>query len=769
MIAARVQAAAVAPSVEPSSPNNNAAEIQPSDSSGVEPSVSFFDKVKVLVTLQILSRKWFQMLILLNIIITSILAGIETYGSHGRAVQTADTVILVIFGFEVALRIFAECPQPWKYFIGKDWLSNWFDFAVVAMGIFASGISNDTFSVSLLPVLRLMRLTKLVSKISAMKKILSGLAGGIKSAIYIIALIFLVLYIYAIIAMNTFKENNPWHYRSLPISILSLFRAATLVDWAKIAYIDILGCDKSSDSVYAKSNSVEGLDPFWYCTSPSTSYIVGPFFWSSFIVVSSLVMLSLFIGSITVAMSDSMNKLRDDERRENKHHRLMEKLASQSNIDRTSMDETISGRRRSSISARVTLFLGLELSNLEKYRAKKKLGRLLGRAFRNGDARDDEEEDTTSDQTSWKSPLMGKYVSLSTACRHVTLSKLFHQLSTGVILFAGLLVGIQTDDKFVDDYQVTLSVLDALILIAFTAEVLIKVLAEGLYPCRYFFTISKATIHFAWWNVFDFVIVLGNYLLLFDSNTSILSTLRLVRILRVLRLVRSFPELQIIIEALITGLKSIGYIGGLLLIVIYIFGILGTMLFGQNDPFHFGSLHMSILTLFRISTLEGWSDIMYINMYGCDLFGYDAMEEECTFPNPTGLAATLFFVTFVIVSSLGLLTLFVSVITTSMDEAKQKQALAKVCEDKIQQMCLSERALRNYKAAFTILDLDNSGSISQDELLIGLQSVGFNPSLEQLRAMMAAADVDRSGQIDLFEFILIMNKHSQQEEGNTFC
>jgi voltage-gated sodium channel len=155
-----------------------------------------------------------------------------------------------------------------------------------------------------------------------------------------------VLYIYAIIAMNTFKENNPWHYRSLPISILSLFRAATLVDWAKIAYIDILGCDKSSDSVYAKSNSVEGLDPFWYCTSPSTSYIVGPFFWSSFIVVSSLVMLSLFIGSITVAMSDSMNKLRDDERRENKHHRLMEKLASQSNIDRTSMDETISGRRR---------------------------------------------------------------------------------------------------------------------------------------------------------------------------------------------------------------------------------------------------------------------------------------------------------------------------------------------------------------------------------------------------------------------------------------
>jgi Ca2+-binding EF-hand superfamily protein len=84
-------------------------------------------------------------------------------------------------------------------------------------------------------------------------------------------------------------------------------------------------------------------------------------------------------------------------------------------------------------------------------------------------------------------------------------------------------------------------------------------------------------------------------------------------------------------------------------------------------------------------------------------------------------------------------------------------------------MCLSERALQNYKAAFTILDLDNSGSISQDELLAGLQSVGFNPSPEHLRAMMEAADVDRSGQIDLSEFILIMNKHSQQKKGNAFC
>ena len=31
---------------------------------------------------------------------------------------------------------------------------------------------------------------------------------------------------------------------------------------------------------------------------------------------------------------------------------------------------------------------------------------------------------------------------------------------------------------------------------------------------------------------------------------------------------------------------------------------------------------MTLLSLFRMATLEDWTDIMYINMFGCDIFGY---------------------------------------------------------------------------------------------------------------------------------------------------
>ena len=93
--------------------------------------------------------------------------------------------------------------------------------------------------------------------------------------------------------------------------------------------------------------------------------------------------------------------------------------------------------------------------------------------------------------------------------------------------------------------------------------------------------------------------------------------LRLLRLLRVLKLVRALPELQVIVSALISGLGSIGYVSILLILIYYIYAILGCIAFASNDPWHFRDVTNAMLTLFRASTFEDWTDIMYINMYGC--------------------------------------------------------------------------------------------------------------------------------------------------------
>ena len=113
-----------------------------------------------------------------------------------------------------------------------------------------------------------------------------------------------------------------------------------------------------------------------------------------------------------------------------------------------------------------------------------------------------------------------------------------------------------------------------------------------------------------------------------EGGGGMLVILRLLRLLRVLKLLKAFPALQVIVKALISGLGSISYIAMILTLFFFACGILFMILSGENDPWHFGTLPNAIYSLFRASTLEDWTDIMYTNMYGCANYGHFVMCED---------------------------------------------------------------------------------------------------------------------------------------------
>mmetsp|Transcript_26278 Transcript_26278/g.38943 ORF Transcript_26278/g.38943 Transcript_26278/m.38943 type:complete len:143 (+) Transcript_26278:393-821(+) len=127
---------------------------------------------------------------------------------------------------------------------------------------------------------------------------------------------------------------------------------------------------------------------------------------------------------------------------------------------------------------------------------------------------------------------------------------------------------------------------------------------------------------------------------------------------------------------------------------------------------------------------------MYINSLGCDQYS----DWPCNHPYRSGWVSTAYFVSFTTLSSLVLLTLFIGVVTTSMDEAREKQKHEQSIEDDIadlqKQEKLNSEEIDNYRSAFRILDLDGGGTIEEEELRIGLESIGKTPSDEELRAMM---------------------------------
>lgn len=249
-------------------------------------------------------------------------------------------------------------------------------------------------------------------------------------------------------------------------------------------------------------------------------------------------------------------------------------------------------------------------------------------------------------------------------CRVIADSKSFQNFVLATIIVAGILVGIQTYGDRVSSYEWLLNLLDLIILIIFTVEVVVKMLALAPRFLDYF---KDA------WNVFDFLIVAVALiaLMLPDLNAGFVAVLRLVRILRVFKLVKAIPKLQLLVGALLKSIPSMGYIGILLSLLFYIYSAMAVFLFAENDPVHFANLQTSMLSLFRIVTLEDWTDIMYISMHGCDhsIWGYSA-EEGCTAPKGSGFLGAMFFVSFVLIGTMIVLNLFIGVIMTSMEEAR---------------------------------------------------------------------------------------------------
>jgi voltage-gated sodium channel len=234
----------------------------------------------------------------------------------------------------------------------------------------------------------------------------------------------------------------------------------------------------------------------------------------------------------------------------------------------------------------------------------------------------------------------------------------FNRFVTAIILFAAVLVGLETYPALMERYGPTLYMLNNLVLTIFTIEVVLRMGAEWPRPLRYFRN---------GWNVFDFTIVA---LSLLPGLGAYALAARLLRLLRVLRLIRTLPDLQIILGALLRSIPSIGYVLVLMLLLLYVYAVAGVFLFGANDPFHFGSLHTALLTLFSILTLEGWVDVLHIQYFGCERFELPD-PALCTQPIAQPLVAVGYMVSFVLLGTLVFLNLLVGIVVNSMDEMRK--------------------------------------------------------------------------------------------------
>ena len=128
---------------------------------------------------------------------------------------------------------------------------------------------------------------------------------------------------------------------------------------------------------------------------------------------------------------------------------------------------------------------------------------------------------------------------------------------------------------------------------------------------------------------------------------------RLARLLRVARLISTIPELRLIVSTLVRSIPSMGHVLLLMSIIFYIYAVAGYHMFHEHDPTHWNNLGLSLLTLFRVVTLEDWTDVMY-----------KAMEMNSL--------SWMYFVSFVVVGTFVVINLFIAVVINNLEEAKHE-------------------------------------------------------------------------------------------------
>ncbi|XP_023238303.1 voltage-dependent T-type calcium channel subunit alpha-1H-like [Centruroides sculpturatus] len=230
--------------------------------------------------------------------------------------------------------------------------------------------------------------------------------------------------------------------------------------------------------------------------------------------------------------------------------------------------------------------------------------------------------------------------------------------------------------------------------VVFAFEMLIKVIAKGLwYGSHAYFKTG--------WNIMDgslVMISLVDVLLSFVADGSprifgILRVFRLLRSLRPLRVINRAPGLKLVVQTLLSSLRPIGNIVLICCTFFIIFGILGVQLFKGsfyycegpdvkdvknktqcledkrnewiNQKYNFDNLGQALMSLFVLSSKDGWVNIMYT---GLDAVGIDQQPIE-----NYSEWRLLYFISFLLLVAFFVLNMFVGVVVENFHRCREEQ------------------------------------------------------------------------------------------------
>uniref|UniRef100_A0A1A8DL31 Calcium channel, voltage-dependent, R type, alpha 1E subunit n=1 Tax=Nothobranchius kadleci TaxID=1051664 RepID=A0A1A8DL31_NOTKA len=303
------------------------------------------------------------------------------------------------------------------------------------------------------------------------------------------------------------------------------------------------------------------------------------------------------------------------------------------------------------------------------------------------------------------------------ACHYVVNLRYFEMSILLVIAASSIALAAEDPVATTSDWNKVLRYFDYVFTGVFTFEMIIKMIDQGLllHDGSYFRDL---------WNILDFIVVVGALVAFALTNVmgnnkgrdiKTIKSLRVLRVLRPLKTIKRLPKLKAVFDCVVTSLKNVFNILIVYKLFMFIFAVIAVQLFkgkffyctdeskslerncrGQfldydkdavtaqprewkKYEFHYDNVLWAFLTLFTVSTGEGWPLVLKHSV--------DATYEDQG-PSPGfRMETAIFYVVYFVVFPFFFVNIFVALIIITFQEQGDK-AMSECSLEKNERACI---------------------------------------------------------------------------------
>uniref|UniRef100_A0A8C2H6Q6 Calcium channel, voltage-dependent, R type, alpha 1E subunit a n=1 Tax=Cyprinus carpio TaxID=7962 RepID=A0A8C2H6Q6_CYPCA len=283
------------------------------------------------------------------------------------------------------------------------------------------------------------------------------------------------------------------------------------------------------------------------------------------------------------------------------------------------------------------------------------------------------------------------------ACHYIVNLRYFEMSILLVITASSIALAAEDPVNTNSDRNKVLRYFDYVFTGVFTFEMIIKMIEQGLilHDGSYFRDL---------WNILDFIVVVGALVAFaLTSNTGrdikTIKSLRVLRVLRPLKTIKRLPKLKAVFDCVVTSLKNVFNILIVYKLFMFIFAVIAVQLFKgkfyyctdsskdtedeckgyyidydkdkkkekrewKRRDFHYDNIIWALLTLFTVSTGEGWPQVLQHSV--------DVTEEDRGPSQGNRMEMSIFYVIYFVVFPFFFVNIFVALIIITFQEQGDK-------------------------------------------------------------------------------------------------